>query len=475
MQYCLSIFFFILIGIAPVIAQQDSAKLNQSVSRNNQVDTTSKQRLIISEIQIVGNKRTKPYIILREMTLKVGDIITASDLPKQIEKSKNQVFNTSLFIETNITTSSKTGDVVTLKVEVKERWYLFPVPYFTLADRNFNQWWVIQHRDFNRVNYGIQATQYNLTGNNDPLSIWLINGYNKQISLRYTVPFFNNSLKHGFDIGYSYITQKEVTDSTDFNKQAFIKSNSYVFTYNRADISYTFRPDQYWRHSFRVGFTHQRIGDTVLLVKQNYFPNKSTQFQFVDFTYRFRYQNFDYNAYPTKGSSLEGYIYERGLDDKSNLWQLGFGGMYVRPMFSKTYLKFAATGTFKTPSNNYFINQPLFGYTSSSNLRGLEYYVIDGDAGVLAQSTLFREIYSCKVKTHLKSKNYSQIPFRFFFKVFADVGYAHNDYPGNSMLNNQLLYTGGFGLDIVSFYDLAFRLEFSFNQLGQHGLFLHVH
>lgn len=474
MQYCLSIFLIIFLGIPPVIAQLDTAKVNPSVNRNNQVDTISKQKLIVSDIQIVGNKRTKPYIILREMTFKVGDIITSAELTKQIEKSRNQVFNTSLFIETNITTTSRTGDVIAIKVEVKERWYLFPVPYFTLADRNFNQWWVTQHRDFNRVNYGIQATQYNLTGNNDPLSIWLINGYNKQISLRYTVPFFNSSLKHGFDVGYSYITQKEVTDSTDFNKQAFIKSDNYVFTFNRADISYSYRPDQYWRHSFRVSFTHQRIGDTVLLVKQNYFPNQSTQFQFVDFTYRFRYQNFDFNAYPTKGSSLEGYVYKRGLDKNSNLWQLGLGGTYVRPWLQKTFFKFSGSATIKSHYNNYFINQQLYGYSSNSNLRGLEYYVIDGDAGVLAQSTLFREIYNCKVKTHLKSKNYSQIPFRFFFKIFADVGYAHNDYPGNSMLNNKPLYSGGFGLDIVSFYDLAFRLEFSFNQLGQRGLFLHV-
>ena len=43
-----------------------------------------------------------------------------------------------------------------------------------------------------------------------------------------------------------------------------------------------------------------------------------------------------------------------------------------------------------------------------------------------------------------------------------------------SFLNNRMLYTGGMGFDIVSFYDTCIRLEYSINQLGQKGLFLHT-
>ena len=105
----------------------------------------------------------------------------------------------------------------------------------------------------------------------------------------------------------------------------------------------------------------------------------------------------------------------------------------------------------------------------------MEYYVIDGDAGFLAQATLCRQIGKYTLNTHLKSKNYNEIPFRYFLKLYCDAGYAHNKYPGNSFLNNQLLYTGGVGLDIVTFYDLVFRFEVSYNQLGKGGLYLHEH
>jgi hypothetical protein len=36
-----------------------------------------------------------------------------------------------------------------------------------------------------------------------------------------------------------------------------------------------------------------------------------------------------------------------------------------------------------------------------------------------------------------------------------------------------LIYSGGVGLDIISIYDIVLRVEYSFNQKGQNGLFIH--
>jgi hypothetical protein len=54
------------------------------------------------------------------------------------------------------------------------------------------------------------------------------------------------------------------------------------------------------------------------------------------------------------------------------------------------------------------------------------------------------------------------------------MGYAANKYPGNSFLNDRLLYSAGLGVDIVTAYDLKIRLEYAWNHLGQNGLFLHL-
>jgi len=449
-----------------VIAQTDST--------SNDVDSTKKSSLLIADIKIVGNKRTKPYVILREMTLKKGDIITAQELTKQIEISKNQIFNTALFLETNITKESKTGDIITITIEVKERWYLFPLPYMVLVDRNFNQWWVTENHDLSRVNYGIKFTQFNLTGNNDGMEVWFINGYNKQINCRYNLPFFDKGLKSGINVGYTYSSQKELNDSTSFNKQVFVKGNDFVRTINRADITYSYRPDQKWRHYVSAYFTKESIADTIFKSNSFYYPDNRKELQYVELSYSFRYLNLDYNSFPTKGYSFNGYLYKRGLDKTTNLWQVGLGAFYARPLWNKAFLWLSGAATAKTPNNINYINQRLFGY-GDFVLRGLEYYVVDGDAGAVAKITLHQKIFNYTLNTHLKSKNYSKIPFGYYLKLYGDAGYAHNSFAGNSLLNNKLMYTAGIGLDVVSIYDFIFRFELSFNQLGTHGLYLHAH
>ena len=54
---------------------------------------------------------------------------------------------------------SMDGYYVDVMVDVKERWYIFPLPIFELADRNFNEWW--KTRDFSRTNYGLSVVQNN--------------------------------------------------------------------------------------------------------------------------------------------------------------------------------------------------------------------------------------------------------------------------------------------------------------------------
>ena len=62
-----------------------------------------------------------------------------------------------------------------------------------------------------------------------------------------------------------------------------------------------------------------------------------------------------------------------------------------------------------------------------------------------------------------------------FLTVFSDWGYVGGANPGvvNNFLANGPLWGNGFGIDFVTYYDLVFRVEYSFNKLGQSGFFLH--
>lgn len=66
------------------------------------------------------------------------------------------------------------------------------------------------------------------------------------------------------------------------------------------------------------------------------------------------------------------------------------------------------------------------------------------------------------------------IPFRIFLRLASGWGYANDPFDtGANPLNKKLLWGGGPALDVIIFYDIVFRLEYSFNHLGEKGLFLH--
>ncbi len=103
----------------------------------------------------------------------------------------------------------------------------------------------------------------------------------------------------------------------------------------------------------------------------------------------------------------------------------------------------------------------------------MEYYVVDGVATALARQTLKKKVVSFSIPFPFKSKTIPKIPFTIFAKTFSDLGYAYSKKEFQAYFNNRLLYSGGFGIDILTLYDINLRIEYSFNQLGENGLFLH--
>jgi hypothetical protein len=107
-------------------------------------------------------------------------------------------------------------------------------------------------------------------------------------------------------------------------------------------------------------------------------------------------------------------------------------------------------------------------------MRGYEYYVIDGDAGAVGRATLQHELFSITTKVNAGTKKQVSYPFRFYGQLFGDLGYAYSENAGNSLLNNKLLHSWGLGFDMVAPYDVIFKFEYSFNQLGGNGLYIHL-
>lgn len=435
-------------------------------------DQSQPTPFVIGDIYIEGNKRTKPYIIERELPFRSGDSVYLPELVKGFEISRQQLFNTGLFIDVVVALKAFRGYAVDIIIQVKERWYIFPIPYIKPVDRNLSEW-SRQGYGVDRLNYGFKFTYYNFTGRNDKLRMWLITGYTRQVQFQYDQPYADKTLKHGYRIGFMYSSNKEVNYATANNQQRYIDTLSAGVKRWSGNIDYTYRPGLRTVHAIRLGVTRQTVDSQVINLNPKYFGPHRNTITYPELSYTINYVNVDYIHFPLTGWMGEASILKRGIHSDMNMWQLNGKVAKGWKLSKKFYLGWQGYGVLRLPFDQPYINQRLFGY-GDLYLRGLERYVIDGVAAFMTRQTLRRELFRFSIPTFLRSKSHDRIPFRIYARTFGDIGYAYNKTSTENSLVNRMLYTGGVGVDVVTFYDFIFRFDYSFNQLGQKGLFLHI-
>jgi len=428
----------------------------------------------VREIDISGNKKTKESIILRELPFEPGESYALSDLVKKFEQARKQLLNTAMFHEVVVALKKFEGNNVDIMVAVKERWYLFPVPYIKFVDRNINQWIVEQNAKLDRINYGLKLLYNNATGRNDKLNLYLINGYTKQISLSYDRPYVDKRMKWGINTGMAVGRNREINYNTINDKQVFFKdTNNFVRSFFRMYGGATYRPAIKTRHSFGISYTVEKITDTIVALNPSYFTKGRDRVSFPEIYYIMNYMDVDYNPYPLKGYIAELYFAKRGFNNVINMWLLSAKASGSWEIAKKTYFGAKVAGAIKFPFKQPYFNQRLLGY-SDFFIQGYEYYVMDGVAGGYTKASLSREIFNWGF--HVKRKKDVipyRIPFRAYAKTFVNAGYAYNPEPRTNTLNNRMLYSAGVGIDLITHYDFTLKFEWTFNLLGENGLYLH--
>ncbi|MBE0645373.1 MAG: BamA/TamA family outer membrane protein [Bacteroidetes bacterium] len=127
---------------------------------------------VINGFAVLGNETTRPEIILREISLKVGDTINV----EEVEYAKSRIYSLGLFNRVDI--SWPPLDSTILLIEVDERWFLYPVPIVNLVDRDWDKW-----------NFGLGVKHENLRGRNEKLFVGGALGYNPWASISYGNPW----------------------------------------------------------------------------------------------------------------------------------------------------------------------------------------------------------------------------------------------------------------------------------------------
>ncbi len=437
--------------------------------------TYSGTKVIIGDIVLSGNKKTKEFIILREIPFRAGEEYMLDDLVKKFETARRQLMNTALFSSVIVASKNIQGTKIDVLVEVRERWYLFPVPVFRPVDRNLNQWLVEQKASLERVNYGAKLYYNNATGRNDKFRLGLLNGYTKQLSFSYDRLYIDKKLKWGMKFAFATGKNREVNYSTINDKQVFLKDEyKYIRSFTNTNVELTYRRAIKTRHSLGIGYTNEQVSDTIVKLNPSYFQPGRKSINFPSIYYTLIYFDLDFIPYPTKGYAAEVSIGKSGFNNTFSEWRLHAKGLANWPISPRSFFSLNVYGGIKLPFKQPYFNQRFLGY-GDAFMQGFEYYVVDGVAGGYLKASFTRKLLNFNIKTPAikKGKESPRIPVRIFGKVYGNTGYVHNPQPGDNSLSNKMLYAGGLGIDILAFYNVTFKLEWTFNSLGQNGLFLH--
>ncbi|HEY1047545.1 MAG TPA: BamA/TamA family outer membrane protein [Bacteroidia bacterium] len=432
-----------------------------NISLNAQ-DTTSNLKVL--SINISGNKITKSQIIKRELTFTEGDTIKNWD--HHMNRSRQQLLNLFLFNQVTITMDS--GIVM---VDVKERWYYWPIPELDYADRNFNQWWL--SKDLKRLIYGVNFMAYNLRGRNETMTLSLISGYTKQAGVSYKVPYFNKKHTWGLQVAAAYSSNREVWFKTADDKVKFFRDNDQELIHQfKSEISFTNRPAFYSYHQPYIGLRYTSVKDTVLSAQVNpQFLLDSVNKQMEAYIgYQFTFDKRDFKGYPMNGWLLKANAEVGRFMSHSVLSTaaLRLSVSQYKQLSKKWFAAANFTGRIYSNSQPQYTRVQALGY-GKDYIRGYELKVIDGNHFALAKLEIKYKLFDHTLPFFKTLKGYEQLPVTVFLTAFSDAAYVNNNDKKMAELNRNLLPNSfqqgkGIGVNVVMYYDYVARLEYSFDK-----------
>ena len=453
-------------------------------------------KVIIDSVAFSGNKLTKDDIIRRELIFRAGDTVTSAELDQLIQRSRQNLLNTSLFNFVTVFLKNPrdlNADFVldtleatigychcVIKMDFRERWYLWPQPILELFEQNINTW--AKNPTLNRLSYGLYLSRYNFLGKKQVLTLTCKLGYAEQYGVSYTIPYIDRWKKSGL-IFSCYFTQTHEVPYSSFNNQfLFYKDDgSPVRKEVSARITYTYRIGIYNTIAGECRYNHAWINDTIMRLSDNYFTDNQTTIEYFSLVLGFISDHRDNKPFPLKGYYINLSANKAGLgilgDEHTDLLQFGASLRGYWQIAGRLYAGVGYKGRLYAEKNVPFYLQNTLGYRDY--VRGYEYYIVEGQNYSLLKNELRYQLISPHVKkiAFLPLEKFNTFHYALYAGIFADLAYVQSkdiQSMTKNTLNNTLMYGYGLGIDFVTYYDIVLRVEYAFNRMGENGLFLHL-
>lgn len=437
--------------------------------------------LTVVDIRLSGNRQTRREIILREVAFVPGERVALSDIEPRRAETQRLLSNTGLFLYTEVDLCDTAPDSFSLCIRVQEAWYFFPVLIFELADRNINVWWQDFQGSLDRVNYGIYLNHFNPLGRRDLLKIKYQHGYTRKHEFSYEMAQLPGSTRWGAGIQASYLRNHEVQYSSARDRQVFHRDDS-RWMLRRALIGgyATYRPGTLWQHRFGLAYRDVQTDPSVQEgLNPGYFTGSDSRLRYFVLYSSSRFDRLDDRPYPFKGRALQVDMVKEGLalaGRRERWWIAGEGQVYIPTGPGNGWESVFRWRLHLQRENMGFFEYQALGF-GDEVLRGYERYVIDGLDYALWRNAWRQTLLSRQQPLPLPRWAFLDkvrlMPIQVYGKVYADQGYVYDPFMADThRLRNRWLASAGVGIDLRVYFDKILSLMWSFNQLGENGLFL---
>lgn len=399
---------------------------------------------LIDSIIVVGNAKTKPFVILRELNISKGDTINATI----IEQFKNRLYSLQLFNSVDIFTDKNNNNSCNLIIHVNERWFIYPVPVFGIKDHNWKKFY-----------YGIGLLNTNFRGMDEKIFVMGTLGYEPSFQFYYRTPNLK-FIKDGFyevNLSISKIENRSVFASG-------LENNFYIKNYYLSStLGKRFNLTQkLW---FNVGYQLLSVEEEFSYATLD--RSGIDKFPIIGFGYQ--YDTRDLNDFTTKGMFLSFHLRKFGiLQEKINYAKSYFDLRKFIPVLSNITFAFRNYLNLSHGKNIPSYNLSHIGY--SEKIRGHFTKIFEGENLLNASA----EVRMFILKPEYFNINFIPIPefsvwkFGVALVVFGDAGKV---WYNKELFKWQNFNKGyGFGLNFILPYHLVLRLEYAMNEYNKSEL-----
>jgi outer membrane protein assembly factor BamA len=397
--------------------------------------TSPDSAIIIRDIQIRGNRTTKDRVILREMSMKIGDTLTL----RAKELDRNNIYNLRLFNKVDVEDSIDQHRA-TVIITVSERWYFFPFPVLG-----------IKYHDLTKIYYGAGVMHQNFEGLNEKLFALFHLGYDQLFMLNYQNPKITDN--DDIFIGTTFVAQK--IHNLSITSEEYMNSNVFL----RGTIGKRF--GLYQTFSSTMGYEIWQISNPQ--ISSTISPSGRDAFLLLSLSYKYDTRN--NNEYTTDGSLISLGIAKNGFGESEvNIVTANYDLRQFYGIDGGSSVCFHTGGSFGWGGMIPSYRHVFFGY--DDRIRGYFYKKIEAEDKVSASLELRLPILLPRYWEidWLNVPELQILRYGIYFELFANAGKA---WWRNQRVSEQPWYSGyGAGIHFLLPYGFIVKAEAAINDLG---------